>query len=159
MTKTPYLAGHFLLAMPTIADPRFERTVVYMCMHSEEGAMGLVVNRLHQGLDFAQLLEQLDIDVPNVTRSVAIHQGGPVEIGRGFVLHSADYVQDSTMVVSETVAMTATVDILKEIAGGGGPARCRNPAQRLADGGGRRRDPVPHRRRSKMAACHGHAGR
>lgn len=121
MSKTPYLTGHFLLAMPTIADPRFERSVVYMCMHNEEGAMGLVVNRLHQGLDFAHLLEQLDIEVNGIARNLAIHQGGPVEVGRGFVLHSADYVQESTMIVSETVAMTATVDILKEIARGRGP--------------------------------------
>ncbi|GAB4138080.1 MAG: YqgE/AlgH family protein [Sphingomonadales bacterium] len=121
MTKTPYLTGHFLLAMPSIADPRFERSVVYMCMHSEEGAMGLIVNRMHPGLDFEQLLEQLDIEVDAISRNVPIHQGGPVEVGRGFVLHSADYVQESTMIVSETVAMTATVDILRELARGGGP--------------------------------------
>lgn len=83
--------------------------------------MGLIVNRRFDGLDFEGLLEQLDIEVGRVERDVPIHAGGPVETGRGFVLHSADFVQDSTLVVSETVALTATVDILRELAAGRGP--------------------------------------
>jgi len=121
MSQSTSLAGQFLLAMPSISDPRFDRTVIYLCSHSDEGAMGLVVNRLMDGLDFAGLLEQLSIEVSAVRRNIAIHAGGPVETGRGFVLHSADFVQDTTLVVSETVALTATVDILREIAEGRGP--------------------------------------
>ncbi|MFZ5608293.1 MAG: YqgE/AlgH family protein [Pseudomonadota bacterium] len=121
MSTSPYLTGQFLLAMPSISDPRFDRTLIYVCTHTAEGAMGLIVNRRFEQLTFRTLLEQLDIEVSAVKRDIPIHSGGPVETGRGFVLHSADYVQDSTMVVSETVALTATVDILKEIAGGRGP--------------------------------------
>lgn len=83
--------------------------------------MGLVVNRGVAHLDFEQLLEQLGIETEGPVTEVPVHAGGPVETGRGFVLHSADYVQDSTLVVSETIALTATVDILKAMAEGGGP--------------------------------------
>ena len=121
MTTTPYLTGQFLLAMPSMPDPRFARTLIYVCTHNKEGAMGLVINRPFEALDFEGLLEQLDIEVDEFNRDMAIQTGGPVEGGRGFVLHSADYVQDSTLIVSETVALTATVDILKEIAAGRGP--------------------------------------
>jgi putative transcriptional regulator len=121
MTTSRYLTGQFLLAMPSMPDARFARTLVYVCSHNEDGAMGLVVNRPFEALDFEGLLEQLDIEVDDVVRDIPIHTGGPVETGRGFVLHSADYVQDSTLIVSETVALTATVDILRQIAGGRGP--------------------------------------
>ncbi|MEO0410850.1 MAG: YqgE/AlgH family protein [Pseudomonadota bacterium] len=121
MTKSPYLTGQFLMAMPSIGDDRFDRTLIYMCAHTAERAMGIVINKLHTDLDFPELLNQLDIEVDDVARDITVHAGGPVEPGRGFVLHSADYVQDSSLIVSETVALTATVDILKELATGQGP--------------------------------------
>lgn len=121
MTKATYLTGQFLMAMPSIGDDRFDRTLIYLCAHTPDRAMGLVLNKLHTDLDFEGLLSQLDIEVDEVARDVTVHAGGPVEPGRGFVLHSADYVQDSSLVVSETVALTATVDILKELAIGKGP--------------------------------------
>lgn len=116
-----YLEGQLLLAMPTMGDPRFERSVIYMCVHSPEGAMGLVINRASDTISFPQLLDQLGIDVEAADEDIAIHAGGPVEPTRGFVLHSADYIQESTLIVSETVALTATVDILKAIARQTGP--------------------------------------
>lgn len=116
-----YLTGQLLIAMPTMRDPRFTRTVIYMCAHNSEGAMGLVVNRLVGSLTFPELLTQLGIDVPERKRDLRIHFGGPVESGRGFVLHSDDYTQDGTLMVEGGVALTATVDILKQIAGGSGP--------------------------------------
>lgn len=121
MTSTHYFEGQLLLAMPNMGDPRFERSVIYICSHDESGAMGLVVNREFESLDFSQLLEQLDISAPHNLPDTLVHSGGPVEPGRGFVLHSADFVQDSTLIVSETLALTATVDILSAIAERRGP--------------------------------------
>lgn len=128
MMKTPdvddlYLSGQLLVAMPGLSDPRFSQTVIYMCAHNVDGAMGLVVNRTIESLTFPDLLEQLGIESHGIGEPINIHFGGPVESGRGFVLHSADYVQDATMVVDDAVALTATVDILKVIANGGGPKR------------------------------------
>ena len=116
-----YLTGHLLIAMPQMQDPRFARSVVYMCAHTEDGAMGLVVNKLVENVTFPDLLEQLNIETGKIEQEIRIHFGGPVETGRGFVLHSADYVQDATLVVDQHLALTATVDILKSIAEGGGP--------------------------------------
>jgi putative transcriptional regulator len=121
--KTPYLAGHLLIAMPSMGDPRFEKTVIYLCAHNADGAMGLVVNRAITELTFPDMLEQLGIDVTGDSPAINIHFGGPVESGRGFVLHSCDYRRDATMVVDSNVAMTATLDILKAIAGGDGPSQ------------------------------------
>ena len=117
----PYLTGQLLVAMPGLTDPRFSRTVIYMCAHNADGAMGLVLNRTIESLTFPDLLSQLDIEGTGAGAPIRIHFGGPVESGRGFVLHSADYVQDATMVVDNTVALTATIDILKAIAQGAGP--------------------------------------
>lgn len=135
MIKATYLDGQLLLAMPGMTDPRFDRSVIYICSHSEEGAMGLVINSPAVNIDFPGLLDQLDVtcspeDFPGDLRpthtkeakeEVILHAGGPVEIGRGFILHTADYVQESTMVISQTIALTATVDILAAIAQGTGP--------------------------------------
>ena len=107
--------------MPQLHDPRFARTVVYLCAHSATGAMGIVVNRLFEGLTFAELLEQLEIKPVQACASVGVHFGGPVDSGRGFVLHSADYQHESTTLVDETVGLTATVDVLKAISEGEGP--------------------------------------
>ncbi len=116
-----YLSGQLLVAMPGMKDPRFAKTVIYMCAHSAEGAMGLVVNREMQSLKFPDMLQQLNIDAPDPQREIRVHFGGPVESGRGFVLHSAEYVRDATLVVDSQIALTATVDILKAIARGSGP--------------------------------------
>jgi putative transcriptional regulator len=116
-----YLAGQLLVAMPGMRDPRFAKTVVYMCAHNAEGAMGLVINRTIDSLTFPDLLSQLGIEPAGMGQAISIHFGGPVESGRGFVLHTADYVQEATMMVDREFGLTATVDILKAIANGGGP--------------------------------------
>lgn len=116
------LTGRFLIAMPQMGDPNFARTVVFLCAHSDEGAMGLVVNREADSIEFDDLLDQLGIDDPQID-TVTVHDGGPVDTGRGFVLHSRDYFQNGSIEVTETVAMTATVDILRSIADGGGPRK------------------------------------
>ncbi len=116
-----YLVGQLLIAMPGMRDPRFARTVVYICAHSPEGAMGLVINRVLDSLTFDELLDQLGIEGTALRPSVAVHFGGPVETGRGFVLHSPDYRQDGTLSVADDVSLTATVDILRAIALGEGP--------------------------------------
>ena len=120
------LAGQILIAMPAMSDERFQRSVIYMCAHSDEGAMGLIINQVAPGIDFADLMTQLELvdedDLRPELASVPVHIGGPVETGRGFVLHSADYGDDdTTLKVTDEIALTATVDVLKAIAGGDGP--------------------------------------
>ena len=116
-----YLTGQLIVAMPAMSDPRFERSVIYMCVHNEDGAMGLVVNRLMDSLTFDDLLQQLGMDNTNHDRDIRVHFGGPVESGRGFVLHSNDYTQEGTVPMENGVSLTATVDILRDIADGHGP--------------------------------------
>jgi len=115
------LAGSLLVAMPQMSDQRFERAVIFMCAHNEEGAMGLVVNKLFDQLSFTDLLDQLDIERGPRTQPIRVHAGGPVEAGRGFVLHSDDYLREGTMPVDSGFALTATTDILRAIAEGEGP--------------------------------------
>lgn len=124
-----YLDGQMLIAMPGIGDPRFERTVIYVCAHSEEGAMGIVVNKPADNIDFPELLERLQIipederiSLPERVSELPVHFGGPVEMGRGFVLHTADYfATDSTLPIDESIGLTATLDVLRAIAVGEGP--------------------------------------
>ncbi|MDA8231131.1 MAG: YqgE/AlgH family protein [Magnetospirillum sp.] len=116
-----YLAGQLLIAMPQMRDPRFVRTVIYICAHTAEGAMGLVINREFEGLTFPELLDQLGIEPGPGSEAIRIHLGGPVEGGRGFVLHSTDYAHETTMVVDQQVALTATIDVLKAMSSGEGP--------------------------------------
>lgn len=118
-----YLAGNLLIAMPSMGDPRFARSVIYMCVHNEDGAMGLVINRLIGSLSFSDLLAQLGIEERKAKQATRVHFGGPVETGRGFVLHSADYLQESSLKINDAVALTATLDVLRDIAGGSGPRR------------------------------------
>ncbi len=119
------LEGRLLIAMPGMGDPRFDRTLIYLCAHSEEGAMGLVVNKTAENLTFDELLSQLKIPLQPNLNTIRVHYGGPVEMGRGFVLHSSDFgAQDSTLQVSEEVCLTATVDILRAMAKGEGPSQC-----------------------------------
>jgi len=123
-TQSEDLTGHLLIAMPGMEDPRFARSVVYLCAYSEDGAMGLILNKPTPEVRFSDLLEQLDISRDAGAPDLRIHYGGPVETGRGFVLHTSDYASEQgTMQVSETVAMTATVDVLDALVHGAGPAR------------------------------------
>lgn len=122
-TESGYLEGQLLIAMPAMTDERFERAVIYMCAHNEEGAMGLIVNKVLESISFDELLTQLDIEPGTVGEAPRVHFGGPVESGRGFVLHSADYMQDSSIAVDENTALTATVDILRDVASGTGPKK------------------------------------
>jgi len=115
------LKGQLLIAMPGMSDPRFDRTVVYLCAHSADGAMGLIVNRLVDHIDFPDLLETLNIDSRSADRQVRVHFGGPVETSRGFVLHTADYSRDATVPVNERMGLTASVDVLQAMADGSGP--------------------------------------
>ena len=121
--ESGYLEGQMLVAMPQMSDPRFARSVIYLCAHSPEGAMGLVVNKLVESITFPDLLSQLNIDADPADEHIRVHFGGPVESGRGFVLHSDDYVQDSTLVINDGIALTATVDVLRSLAAGSGPHR------------------------------------
>jgi len=118
-----FMTGELLVAMPQMRDARFTRSVIYICAHTTDGAMGLVVNRLVGSLTFPDLLQQLNIDSQGMGEHIRIRSGGPVETGRGFVLHSTDYVDDATLKVGELVGLTATIDILKDIASGSGPRR------------------------------------
>jgi putative transcriptional regulator len=123
MGDEQYLTGSLLIAMPAMPDPRFSETVIYLCAHSEEGAMGLVINRLAESIDFAELMDQLDVDAPNSQTPLRVHSGGPVESGRGFVLHSRDYECEGTMEVDDSIALSASVEVLREIAHGRGPEK------------------------------------
>jgi putative transcriptional regulator len=124
-----YLDGQLLIAMPAMGDPRFARSVIYMCAHSPEGAMGIIINQRAPNISFTELLSQLNIvpaedriRVASPLHAMAVHLGGPVETGRGFVLHSADYFKaESTLPIDESVCLTATIDILRDIAKGTGP--------------------------------------
>lgn len=126
-TASDSLTGHLLIAMPSPAmgDPRFERSVIYMCAHSEEGAMGLVINKPADGLSFPDLLDQLDIEDRSADLGgVKVHVGGPVETTRGFVLHSLDYEREkATLEVGPDIGLTATLDIVRALAQGEGPSR------------------------------------
>ena len=121
-----FLSGKLLLAMPGMADPRFERAVIAMCVHDENGAVGVGVGHKRAGITFRGLLRQLEID-PGEAPDCEVHHGGPVEPGRGFVLHSTDWGgQDSIQVNGadgQIFAMTGTIDVLKAIAEGKGPSR------------------------------------
>ena len=119
-----YLTGQLLIAMPGMMDERFAKTVIYMCAHTEEGAMGLVLNQSLDRLSFTELLEQMGIEDAPQRTDVPIHFGGPVEAGRGFVLHSTDYSQEATLPIDDGIGLTATAEILKAIANGEGPRRC-----------------------------------
>jgi putative transcriptional regulator len=124
-----YLDGQMLIAMPAMSDERFSRSVIYICAHSTEGAMGIVVNHPASNVSFSDLLVQLEvipsadrIQLPGEAKTVKVLKGGPVETGRGFVLHSADFfIENSTLPIDEGICLTATLDILKAIARGQGP--------------------------------------
>lgn len=119
-----FLTGQLLIAAPGLsAESSFARSVVYVCAHSDQGAMGLVVNRSFEAMTFPDLLEQLGIEATGAAEHLRVHFGGPVESGRGFVLHTPDVMQQGSLRVAPGVALTATIDILKAIAAGNGPRR------------------------------------
>ena len=128
-TERGYLDGQMLIAMPTMGDERFARAVIYVCAHSTEGAMGIIVNQPAPNIKFPDLLVQLEvipaaerIQLPTGADAVKVLKGGPVETGRGFVLHSADFfIENSTLPIDDGICLTATLDILKAIAHGDGP--------------------------------------
>lgn len=129
--STGFLDGKFLIAMPTIDDGIFARTVIYLCAHSEDGAMGLIINKPISQPSFSDLLVQLEIipedqriRLPGAARDMKVHRGGPVDAARGFVLHSSDFHLDTaTLPISEDLSLTATLEILRAIAAGNGPDR------------------------------------
>ncbi|PYE84737.1 YqgE/AlgH family protein [Pseudoroseicyclus aestuarii] len=122
MTDITDLSGKLLIAMPDMGDPRFGQAVIYVCAHSDDGAMGLIVNKPAPEIRFADLLEQLDIEKGPELRDIRVHLGGPVEETRGFVLHSADYESEQgTLQIDTGTSMTATLDVLEAIAEGRGP--------------------------------------
>jgi putative transcriptional regulator len=125
-----FLDGQMLIAMPAMLDERFSRSLIYICAHSSEGAMGIIVNHPAPNINFSDLLVKLDvipaadvIQLPSRAGVVKVMRGGPVETERGFVLHSADFfIENSTLPIDEGICLTATIDILKAIARGEGPA-------------------------------------
>ena len=133
MSDEGYLDAHFLIAMPAIGDPRFERTLIYMCAHTDEGAMGIIVNKPMEDLRLGDLLYRLGLLPPDASASIhlphevyrqPVFTGGPVEPGRGFVLHSTDYLlEDGTLEVDGHVGLTASLDILHDLVQGRGPAQ------------------------------------
>src|SRR5436853_1345724 len=128
--KRGYLDGQMLIAMPAMGDERFTRSLIYVCAHSSEGAMGIIVNQPAANINFPELLVQLDvipaaelIQLPPRAGEVVVLKGGPVETGRGFVLHTPDFfIENSTLPIDDGICLTATLDILKAIARGDGPA-------------------------------------
>ncbi|HWV54583.1 YqgE/AlgH family protein [Pseudorhodoplanes sp.] len=125
-----FLDGQMLIASPSMSDDRFAKTLIYICAHSSEGAMGIIVNQPASNIKFPDLLVQLNvvpdgeaIQVSTNYDDVMVMKGGPVETGRGFVLHSADFfIENSTLPIDEGICLTATIDILKAIATGEGPS-------------------------------------
>ena len=121
--KGDWLTGQILIAMPAMLDPRFEKTIVLICSHGPEGAMGLVLNRMFGDLNFNGLLNQFGLSLSLGVPELPVYYGGPVEPVRGFVLHSGDYIKESTTVITPTINLTATVEILQALAEGKGPEK------------------------------------
>lgn len=118
------LSGQVLIAMPNLTESKFTRSVIYMCAHTDEGAMGIVVNRPLNAPRFADLLKQLDVAPAPPARDIRLCDGGPVDKGRGFVLHTNDWTGEGSLRVDDKFALTASLDVLKAIAEGGGPSQC-----------------------------------
>jgi putative transcriptional regulator len=118
------LTGQILIAMPQMGDPRFSQSVIFLCAHTKDGAMGIIVNRPLNKPDFGDLLKQLEIEPHPPARRIALGTGGPVDNNRGFVLHSTDWATEGSMDVDGEHMLTSSLDILKAIAEGGGPKQC-----------------------------------
>lgn len=120
MSEAQYLSGRLLLAMPGMFDPNFDHAVIAMCQHDEDGAFGIGIGHVRAGMRFRELLDDVGID-PGQAPDCAVHHGGPVEPGRGFVLHSSDWMGEETIAVNPLCAVSASLDILRAIAEGTGP--------------------------------------
>ena len=127
MAKKQYIAspliGKFLVSLPQMRDPRFHNSVIYICGHDSNGAMGIIINRHFDSLSFFELLDQLDIPYPPSLRDIKLNYGGPVELGRGFILHTSDYMHSSSLMIAEDIILTSNLDVLKQIAQGDGPEK------------------------------------
>ncbi len=121
MIEPEFLTGHLLIAMPAMEDPRFTQSVLLICAHTEDGAMGIVLNRPLAKPSFEALLQQLDVEPTPPARRIRLCEGGPVDHGRGFVLHTSDWTGDGSLQVRDDIALTASLDVLHEIALGRGP--------------------------------------
>lgn len=122
LVRDPHsLVGKLLLAMPGMGDPRFNKAVIFVCAHDENGAMGIVVNHPMDGVELTELFDQLDIDTEDAAKAIPVMSGGPVEKARGFILHSTKFRQDDTIDIDGEFAVTGTIDALKAIATGDGP--------------------------------------
>ncbi|HYC65070.1 MAG TPA: YqgE/AlgH family protein [Reyranellaceae bacterium] len=117
------LVGRFLVAAPSMPDERFQKSVVFICKHDDDGALGIIVNNKVDDLPLKQVYKQLGIELPAGAPEVPVLFGGPVETSRGLVLHSADYKREETLVIEGGMALTASLEILKDMAGGAGPKR------------------------------------
>ena len=154
------LVGKLLVAMPAMADPRFEHSVILLCAHSDDGAMGLIINKPARDMSFAGLLDHLNIPKSPEGRDIVVHFGGPVDRGRGFVLHSSDYQSSgTTMTVAGGFGMTATLDVLEAMAQGQGPENeehrrqhTRGPPPSSASTPSSPSRPAPARRRRSVRA-------
>jgi putative transcriptional regulator len=122
-TADGQMTGQLLIAMPSMATPHFSQAVIYVCAHTPDGAMGIVLNRPLASPSFGDLLEQLEVSPVPPVRRIELFRGGPVDAARGFVLHTADWTGDGSLMVDGEVALTASLDVLKAIADGGGPQR------------------------------------
>jgi putative transcriptional regulator len=120
-TVAQFLTGQLLIAMPTMEDPRFAQSVIYLCAHTPEGAMGLVLNRPLQRPKFDELLRQLEVEPVPPARRIRLCSGGPMDNARGFVLHTTDWTGEGSLRVNDALALTASLDVLKAIAEGNGP--------------------------------------
>lgn len=116
-SERDFLTGQLLIAMPNMGDPRFERSVIFICAHDEEHALGVIVNKRLADVELADLLEQLDIDPQEAAADMPVYFGGPVQTERGVVLHTLDYRRDTTIVLGPDIALTATKDVLVDIGG------------------------------------------
>jgi len=122
MTSATSLTNHFLIAMPGLQDPNFSRTVTYVCEHSSEGAMGIIINRPME-IQLGEVLEQLEIEAESrAINDTPVYLGGPVQTDRGFVIHDGDHSFDSTLQVTADIRVTTSRDVLEAIASGCGPA-------------------------------------
>lgn len=119
--KSPYLTGKLLIAMPHMGDPRFHKAVIFICAHDVNGAMGLVINHTLPGLELDELLSQLHIEGAKTGGEIPVMSGGPVETGRGFILHKGDFHQIDSLKIESDIYVTGTMDALKAIAQGQGP--------------------------------------
>jgi putative transcriptional regulator len=121
--KTGTLAGHLLIATPVVQETCFARSVIYLCAHNPEGAMGIIVNYPVENINIDEIFDQLSIDHKLQARALPIHFGGPVESSRGFVVHSSDYVSDESLIRKNGISVTASISVLQALAQGKGPAQ------------------------------------